>query len=204
MDGNSTSQASKRLATIVAVLTFCAGSVGAPNHTESRCRGLDQRTGRGFSVVMDCPFNSVSGCGIFDAYSSSQIMHPIRHCPHLARQAHVIKSTQFIRAIRLAACNSTMQIVEKLNREMYRRPDVAYQSSISGAIWREQAVLHARPGFHRRVRHSRRALDGEWSAGVGAQFKFSQQQSCLFDRSRAALLSQCEQRARPARGLDQD
>ncbi len=28
----------------------------------------------GASVVLDCPFNSVSGCGILDAYSSSQIV----------------------------------------------------------------------------------------------------------------------------------
>ena len=70
MDGNSTSQASKRLATFVAVLTLCAGLVGAqPSHAA----GVWTNEPAGANVVLDCPFNSVGGCGILDVYSSSTI-----------------------------------------------------------------------------------------------------------------------------------
>lgn len=69
MDGNSTSQASKRLATFVAVLTFCAGFVGAQ---QSHAAGVWTNEPAGASVVLDCPFNGApSSCGILDVYSST-------------------------------------------------------------------------------------------------------------------------------------
>lgn len=70
MDGNSTSQASKRLATFVAVLTLCAGLVGAQ---QSHAAGVWTNEPAGASVLLDCPFNSLNGCGILDVYFSSQI-----------------------------------------------------------------------------------------------------------------------------------
>ena len=131
MDGNSTSQASKRLAIIVAVLTFCAGSVGAQH---SHAAGVWTNEPAGANVVVDCNFSSTPGaCGILDAYSSAEVasdssaplspsgvlkstlragnshhlrLHPIRLPP--SRPA-AQSSPQFIRAIRLAACNSTIR-----------------------------------------------------------------------------------------------
>jgi hypothetical protein len=77
MDGNSTSQASKRLATIVAVLTFCAGSVGAQH---SHAAGVWTNEPAGANVVMDCPFNSVGGCA-FSMPTHHLRLHPIRLPP---------------------------------------------------------------------------------------------------------------------------
>ena len=69
MDGNSTSQASKRLATFVAVLTLCAGLVGAQ---QSHAAGVWTNEPAGASVVMDCSFaGTPSSCGILDVYSSA-------------------------------------------------------------------------------------------------------------------------------------
>lgn len=69
MDGNATLHASKRLATIVAVLALAFG----PFTTHSQAAGVWTNEPAGASVVMDCPFNGVQSCGILDAYSSSQI-----------------------------------------------------------------------------------------------------------------------------------
>lgn len=69
MDGNATLHASKRLATIVAMLTLTFGL----STTQSQAAGVWTNEPSGASVVLDCPFNSVSGCGILDVYSSSQI-----------------------------------------------------------------------------------------------------------------------------------
>jgi len=70
MEGNSTPRASKRLTTIVAVLTVFLW-LGAA--TQSYAAGAWTNEPAGASVVLDCPFNSVSGCGILDVYSSSRI-----------------------------------------------------------------------------------------------------------------------------------
>ncbi|MGC3976665.1 MAG: hypothetical protein QM771_20135 [Nitrospira sp.] len=69
MDGNATLHASRRLATTVAALTLILGFT----ITQTQAAGVWTNEPSGASVVMDCPFNSVSGCGILDAYSSSQI-----------------------------------------------------------------------------------------------------------------------------------
>ena len=69
MDGNSTSRASKRLAAIVAVLTFCAGFVSAQ---QSHDAGVWTNEPAGAAVVLDCSFSSTpSACGILDVYSSA-------------------------------------------------------------------------------------------------------------------------------------
>lgn len=69
MDGNSRFHASKRLAATVAMLTIGFGLATPPSYGA----GVWTNEPAGASVVLDCPFNSVSGCGILDAYSSSQI-----------------------------------------------------------------------------------------------------------------------------------
>ncbi len=69
MDGNATFHASKRLATIVALLTLTFGL----SSTGSHAAGVWTNEPAGANVVLDCPFNSVSGCGILDVYSSSTI-----------------------------------------------------------------------------------------------------------------------------------
>ena len=68
MDGNATLHASKRLAVFVFLLTI--GFSLAYSHT-SLAAGVWTNEPAGASVIMDCPFNSVSGCGILDVYSSS-------------------------------------------------------------------------------------------------------------------------------------
>jgi len=70
MDGNATFRASKRLATIVALLTLTLGLFSTGSHAA----GVWTNEPAGANVVLDCPFNSVSGCGILDAYSSSRIV----------------------------------------------------------------------------------------------------------------------------------
>ena len=111
MNGNTASRVSQRSAATVALLTLCLGTVDVP---QSYGAGVWTNEPDGASVVLDCPFNSVSGCGILDAYSSSQIASdssaPIT-------PGNVVKST-------LYAGNSTggMQlnyVTPQVNREMY-------------------------------------------------------------------------------------
>lgn len=66
MDGNSTSQPSQRLATIVAVLTFCAGFVGAQ---EGHAAGVWTNEPAGASVLLDCPFSG-NVCQMFNVYGN--------------------------------------------------------------------------------------------------------------------------------------
>lgn len=69
MDGNSTSQASHRLATIMAVLTVCAGFFSAQH---SHAAGVWTNEPAGANVLVDCNFSSTPGaCGILDVYGSS-------------------------------------------------------------------------------------------------------------------------------------
>lgn len=70
MHGNSRTKASKKLTTIVSAMTLCLGMVAAP---QTYGAGVWTNEPSGAGVVLDCPFNSVQGCGILDAYSSSQI-----------------------------------------------------------------------------------------------------------------------------------
>ena len=70
MNGNTASRVSQRSAATVALLTLCLGTVDVP---QSYGAGVWTNEPSGASVVLDCPFNSVNGCGILDAYSSSQI-----------------------------------------------------------------------------------------------------------------------------------
>ncbi len=71
MDGNSQFHASKRLAATVAMLTIGFGLATPP---QSYGAGVWTNEPAGASVVMDCPFNSMSVCGILDVYSSSRIV----------------------------------------------------------------------------------------------------------------------------------
>ena len=69
MNGNSTSHFSKRLTTIVSVMTVCIGLFAA---SQSDAAGHWTHEPTGARVVLDCPFNNgSSGCGIFDVYSSA-------------------------------------------------------------------------------------------------------------------------------------
>jgi len=63
MDGNSTSQASKRLATFVAVLTLCAGLVGAQ---QSHAAGVWTNEPVGATVLTDWGWPSLTGSGWHD------------------------------------------------------------------------------------------------------------------------------------------
>ncbi len=70
MHRNSRTKAFKKLTTIVSAMTLCLGVVAAPQIYGA---GVWTNEPAGANVVLDCPFNSVQGCGILDAYSSSQI-----------------------------------------------------------------------------------------------------------------------------------
>lgn len=70
MHRNSRTKASKKLTTIVSAMTLCLGVVAAP---QTYGAGVWTNEPAGANVVLDCPFNSVQGCGILDAYSTSQI-----------------------------------------------------------------------------------------------------------------------------------
>lgn len=70
MHRNSRTKAFKKLTTIVSAMTLCLGVIAAP---QTYGAGVWTNEPAGANVVLDCPFNSVQGCGILDAYSSSQI-----------------------------------------------------------------------------------------------------------------------------------
>lgn len=69
MDGNATLHASKRLATTVAAVALTFGLFT----TQTQAAGVWTNEPAGANVVLDCPFNSVQGCGILDVYSSNKI-----------------------------------------------------------------------------------------------------------------------------------
>lgn len=127
MDGNSRFHASKRLATIVAVLTLCSELVAAT--TQSHAAGVWTNEPAGASVVMDCPFNSVAGCGILDIYSSA--------IPDADGSAQVSPSGLIRSTIYAGNLTGGMQIgyaTPQLNREMY-----------VGLMWRTNPQFYGRP-----------------------------------------------------------
>lgn len=151
MDGNSTSQASKRLATIVAVLTFCAGSVGAQH---SHAAGVWTNEPAGANVVVDCNFSSTPGaCGILDAYSSAEVASD-SSAP--LSPSGVLKST-------LRAGNSAggMQLnfatPKPNNREMFM-----------GIIWRTNPEFQGRPNSNKLFFLRGPQANGVWIFGNSA------------------------------------
>ncbi|MCS6288450.1 MAG: hypothetical protein H8K10_05660 [Nitrospira sp.] len=126
MDGNSTSQPSQRLATIVAVLTFCAGFVGAQ---EGHAAGVWTNEPAGASVVLDCPFNSVSGCGILDVYSSAELTSD-SNAP--ISPSGVVKSTLY--AGNSAGGMQLNYVTPQVHNEMY-----------VGLMWRTNPQFLGRP-----------------------------------------------------------
>ncbi len=69
MNGNLTSHFSKRLTTILSVMTVGISLFAAP---QSDAAGGWTNEPAGSRVVLDCPFNNgSSGCGILDVYSSA-------------------------------------------------------------------------------------------------------------------------------------
>ena len=126
MDGNSASHSSMRLATIVSLLTLCLGLVGT---LQSYAAGVWTNEPAGSSVVMDCPFNTVQGCGILDAYSSSM---SVSDSSAPISPGGVVKS-----AIYPGESSGGMQlnyVTSKLNREMY-----------VGMMWRTNPQFQGRP-----------------------------------------------------------
>ena len=125
MDGNATLHASKRLATIVAVLTLTFGFTTP----QAQAAGVWTNEPAGANVVLDCPFNSVQGCGILDAYASSQTTSdssaPIS-------PGNVVKSTIY-------AGNSSGGM--QLN---YVTPQV-YREMYVGLMWRTNPQFEGRP-----------------------------------------------------------
>lgn len=110
MDGNSRFRVSKRLAATVA-LTIGFG-LGISPHSYGA--GVWTNEPAGAAVVLDCPFTSVQGCGILDAYSSSQI---VSDSTAPISPGSAVQSTIY-------AGNSSggMQlnyVTPKVNREMY-------------------------------------------------------------------------------------
>ena len=126
MDGNATLHASKRLATIVALLTLTFGL----SATQTHAAGVWTNEPSGASVVVDCPFNSVSGCGILDAYSSSQI---VSDSSAPTSPSSVVKST-----FPAGSTSGGMQlnyVTPQLQSEMY-----------VGLIWRTNPEFQGNPG----------------------------------------------------------
>ncbi|MDL1888046.1 hypothetical protein FBQ96_00420 [Nitrospirales bacterium NOB] len=71
MEDNSASQTSRGwMVFMVLIITWTP----ILNPLSSYSAGVWTNEPTGASVVLDCPFNSVSGCGILDAYSSSRIV----------------------------------------------------------------------------------------------------------------------------------
>ncbi|WHZ21043.1 MAG: hypothetical protein OJF47_000155 [Nitrospira sp.] len=125
MDGNSRFHAPKRLAATVAILTIGFGLVIPP---QSDGAGVWTNEPAGAAVVLDCPFNSVSGCGVLDAYSSSRIASD-SSAPISA--TNVVQSTIY-------AGNSSggMQlnyVTPQVNRQMY-----------VGLMWRTNSAFFGR------------------------------------------------------------
>ena len=121
----SRTKASKKLTTIVSAMTLCLGVVAAP---QTYGAGVWTNEPAGANVILDCPFNSVQGCGILDAYSSSQITSdssaPIS-------PGSVVKST-------LYAGNSAGGM--QLN---YVTPQV-YREMYVGLMWRTNSQFQGR------------------------------------------------------------
>lgn len=111
MHRNSRTKAFKKLTTIVPAMTLCLGVVAAP---QTYGAGVWTNEPAGASVVLDCPFNSVQGCGILDAYSSSQIASdssaPIS-------PSSVVKSTLY--AGNSAGGMQLNYVTAQVSREMY-------------------------------------------------------------------------------------
>ena len=63
-------RACKRWANILALLLFWLVSVDTP---QSHGAGVWTNEPSGANVLIDCPFNSVSACGILDVYNSAQL-----------------------------------------------------------------------------------------------------------------------------------
>lgn len=111
MDRNSRSRASKRLAATVAMLTI---GFGLTTVSQSYGAGVWTNEPAGASVVLDCPFNSVNGCGILDAYSTSQI---VLDGTAPASASSVVKSTLYA-----GSSGGGMQlnyVTPQVQREMY-------------------------------------------------------------------------------------
>ena len=111
MDGNSLFRVFKRLTAIVSVMTVCMELAGA---SYIYAAGVWTNEPAGSSVVMDCPFNSVSGCGILDAYSSSMI---VSDSSAPISPGNVVKSA--IYPGNTAGGMQLNYVTSQLNREMY-------------------------------------------------------------------------------------
>lgn len=106
----------------------------------------------GAKVVLDCPFNSVQGCGILDAYSSSQI---VSDSSALISPGSVVKST-----IYPGNSSGGMQlshVTPQANREMY-----------VGLMWRTNPGFQGRPNSNKTFFIRGPQANGVWLFGNSA------------------------------------
>lgn len=149
MDGNSTPRASARLTTILAVLTVCLW-LGAA--TQSYAAGVWTNEPAGSSVVMDCPFNSVGGCGILDAYSTSQI---VSDSSAPITPGNVVKST--IYAGNTSGGMQLNYVTPQVYREMY-----------VGLMWRTNPQFYGRTTGNKLFFIRGPSTNGVWLFGNSA------------------------------------
>ncbi|MBX3237296.1 MAG: hypothetical protein KF814_14205 [Nitrospiraceae bacterium] len=75
---------------LTAVVMVAIGTATIFFPSQGHAAGIWTNEPTGASVVLDCPFNSVSGCGILDAYATSQVV-PDASAP--VSPSNVVKST---------------------------------------------------------------------------------------------------------------
>lgn len=126
MDGNATHHASKRLAVFAFLLATC---FNVADSQPALAAGVWTNEPAGSNVVVDCPFNGISSCGILDAYSSGRI----------TSDASAPVSPNSVAQSTLYAGNSTggMQlnfVTPQVSNEIYM-----------GLMWRTNPEFYGRP-----------------------------------------------------------
>lgn len=125
MKGNLIIQGSKSFVLVVTFIEVLGGLLVSSAYAA----GVWTNEPPGASVVLDCPFNSTAGCGIFDVYSSS--------IPDLDGSAPVSPSGVVKSTIYSGNLSGGMQLgytTPQINREIY-----------VGFMWRTNPQFYGRP-----------------------------------------------------------
>lgn len=125
MAANTCLQRTRQLVAVASTVWAATALALSP----ARAAGVWTNEPTGASVVLDCPFNSVSGCGILDAYATSQIAAdgsaPIS-------PSNTVKST--LLAGQTAGGMQLNYVTPNIYREMY-----------VGLMWRTNPQFEGRP-----------------------------------------------------------
>ena len=143
MDGNATLHASKRLAVFVFLVTIC---FGLADSRLTLAAGVWTNEPAGAAVVLDCPFNSVSSCGILDVYSSGRITSD-SSAP--VSPSAVIQST--LRAGQNTGGMQLNYVTPQVSNEMYM-----------GLMWRTNPEFYGRPANNKTFFIRGPQVNGVW------------------------------------------